>query len=62
MPTGMETTLKLRIGEYLLTGVMFGSNTYQLGETEKLSFKGNNILLFDRKSGRLITVGSLSFS
>lgn len=61
MPTGMETTLKLRVGKYLLTGVMFGSSIYQLGQTERLQLKGDKILLFDRKSGLLITSGALEF-
>ena len=32
MPTGMESTVKLRVGDYLLTGVIFGGVTYQIGE------------------------------
>ena len=33
MPTGMETTVKLRIGEYLLTGVIFGGVLYPVSYT-----------------------------
>ena len=61
MPTGMESTLKLRIGKFLLTGVVFGSVTFRLGEKTGISITGSDILLFDRKSGRLISAGKLSF-
>ena len=59
MPTGMESTIKVRLGEYLLTGVVFGSNLFTLGEKVKLGFKGDDILLFDRKSGKRIACGKL---
>ncbi|MBP5248770.1 MAG: ATP-binding cassette domain-containing protein [Lachnospiraceae bacterium] len=59
MPTGMESTLKLRVGEFLLTGVVFGSAMYTIGQKEKININGKDILLFDRISGRLICAGSL---
>ncbi len=59
MPTGMESTLKLRVGEYLLTGVIFGGVIYKIGQEEKISINGNDILLFDRRSGKLICAGKL---
>ncbi len=59
LPTGMETTVKVRVGDFILTGVIFGGVDYQMGEKVKLSFKGKEILLFDRKSGELITSGSI---
>ena len=62
MPTGMETTVKVRVGEYLLTGMVFGSDLFSIGEKLKLSFKGMKLMLFDRKSGERIVNGSLRFS
>ncbi len=59
MPTGMESTLKLRVGEFLLTSVIFGGVIYKIGQEEKIDIKGNDILLFDRVSGRLICAGKL---
>jgi ABC-type sugar transport system ATPase subunit len=59
MPTGMESTLKLRVGDFLLTGVIFGGVIYKIGQEEKIDIKGNDILLFDRVSGRLICAGSI---
>ena len=60
MPTGMESTVKLRIGKYLLTGVIFGGVTFKLGEETGVDIAGTDILLFDRKSGKAITAGSLT--
>ena len=61
MPTGMESTLKLKVGDFLLTSVIFGGVIYQIGQKEKINITGNDILLFDRRSGKLICSGSLKF-
>ena len=61
MPTGMESTIKVRIDDFLLTGVIFGSSLFTIGAKAPLSISGNNIMLFDRKSGQCIAVGSLEF-
>lgn len=63
MPTGMETTLKLSVADtWLLTGVIFGSNTFRIGEKVSINLNGNHILLFDRQSGRRISEGRLEFA
>ncbi len=59
MPTGMESTLKLRVGEFLLTSVIFGGVIYKIGQEEKININGSDILLFDRRSGKLICSGKL---
>ena len=59
MPTGMECTLKIRVGEFLLTSVAFGSSLFAIGTKNKFSFTGSDIMLFDRKSGRRIVSGRL---
>ena len=59
MPTGMESTLKLRFGDYLLTGVIFGNTAYKIGENVNININGDEILLFDRNSGRRIAAGRL---
>jgi hypothetical protein len=59
MPTGMETTLRLRIGNFLLTSVVFGGVTFELGSKVHVKFKGNGVMLFSRISGELIGTGSL---
>ena len=59
MPTGMESTLKFRVGDYLLTGVVFGGITYKLGTEVNIDIAGKNILLFDRRTGKIICSGRL---
>ena len=60
MPTGMETTVKIRIGDFLLTGVVFGSDIFTIGSRVRIRFSGTRVMLFDRKSGKRIANGSLS--
>lgn len=60
MPTGMESTVKIRVGEFLLTGVIFGGVCYVIGSKVQFDISGENIMLFDRKSGRYIGSGTLS--
>lgn len=58
MPTGMESTIKLRLKDYLLTSVVFGGNTFDLGANVNFDIAGD-VFLFDRASGKFITSGSL---
>ena len=59
MPTGMESTVKVRIDDFLLTGVVFGSTLFTIGSKAPLEITGSNVMLFDRSSGRRITSGTL---
>jgi hypothetical protein len=59
MPTGMESTVKLRVGDYLLTSVVFGKGAYAIGEKTHIQIQGEDILLYDRSSGKYIGAGSL---
>ena len=59
MPTGMETTVRVRIGDYLLTAVIFGALTYHLGDEVYVDFAGERIMLFSRRLGRLMAEGTL---
>ena len=59
MPTGMESTIKVRVDDFLLTGVVFGSTLFTIGSQVHVDVAGDNVLLFDRKSGVCIAVGSL---
>ena len=61
MPTGMESTIKVRVGDFLLTGVVFGSTLFTIGEKIRFNISGEKIMLFDRKGGKCISLGSLNF-
>ncbi len=59
MPTGMETTVKVQVSDFLLTGVVFGGVMYALGQKIRFGFRGDDIILFSKKNGRFITQGTL---
>ena len=60
MPTGMESTLKLNINNYLLTSVIFGNQSFVIGDQVHITVLPYDILLYDRKSGKLIASGSVT--
>jgi len=62
MPTGMETTVRIKVLNYLLTGVVFGGVLYKIGQKVKLSFSGDGITLFSRVNGRLVGCGKVEIS
>jgi len=60
MPAGMETTVRIKIGNFLLTGVVFGGILYKIGAKVRFDLSGNSILLFDSRSGQMLSDGSLA--
>jgi multiple sugar transport system ATP-binding protein len=59
MPSGMETTIKVAVNGYILTSVIFGAMDFKIDEDIEINFKGDNILLFDKVSGNLISSGKI---
>ncbi len=59
MPTGMESTIKINIDDFLLTGVIFGNSRFQIGSKVNFAINTDRIMLFDAISGKLITLGNL---
>ena len=59
LPTGMETTVKVTVGDFVLTGVSYGDVDYKMGGKTEIEFESKKILLYDRKSGRIIADGEL---
>ncbi|MBQ3345511.1 MAG: ABC transporter ATP-binding protein [Synergistaceae bacterium] len=62
MPTGMETTVRIRVSNYLLTGVVFGGVLYKIGQKIKLAFTGDGATLFSRVNGRFVGCGRIGQS
>ncbi|MEE8870128.1 MAG: ABC transporter ATP-binding protein [Acidipropionibacterium acidipropionici] len=60
MPTGMETTVRLRIGDFLLTGVIFGGAIYTIGQKVRFDMESSSLMLFSRRNERLIAQGTLA--
>ncbi len=59
LPSGMETILKLQVGNHILTSVVFGSKDYQLDSPAHFRFTGDRCALFDKVSGKKLATGSL---
>ena len=59
LPSGMETTVKLRLGGEIVTSVVFGSVDFPVDTTVSLAFNGSDMLLYDSQSGKLLADGSL---
>jgi ABC-type sugar transport system ATPase subunit len=59
LPTGSETTVRLKVGDFLLTGVIYGGVDFEIGEKFDITFQGHGVLLFDRTSGKMISRGRL---
>ncbi len=59
LPAGMETTVKIKIGETILSSVVFGAIDYETDAKIRFSVAGSGILLFDRESGKNTAIGKL---
>ncbi len=53
LPAGMETTVKIRIADTILSSVMFGSLDYETDSEICFSIRGDMILLFDANGNRV---------
>lgn len=59
LPTGMETTVRVKLGGELLSAVIFGSVDYPVDHPIQIQFTGTDILLFDKASTNRIGNGRL---
>ena len=59
LPAGMETTVKIRIGETILSSVVFGSIDYAVDEEINFDIAGKGIVLFDKETGNKLSLGSI---
>lgn len=60
LPSGMETTVKLELGDEIITSVVFGSVDYPVNSDVSFEIVGNGIVLFDAASRSKIAMGSLA--
>ena len=59
LPSGMETTVKIKIGDTILSSVMFGSLNYEVDIQISFDLFGDKILLFADAGGEMIASGSM---
>lgn len=62
MPTGMETTVRIRLGRFLLTGVIFGGVLFTIGQKLRFRFQEGKVMLFGAKHGQQICLGTLKMT
>ena len=59
LPSGLETNIKAKIGDKILTIVEFGDVDYALNTELNINFESNKLLLFDASTKELIVNGSI---
>lgn len=59
MPTGMETTVKIDINGYLLTGVVFGNINFKIGQEIRFDIETEKAMLFSKANQRFIALGRI---
>lgn len=59
LPSGMETIVRLKVSENILTSVVFGGEDYPAGSKISFTLEGDGLLLFDSKDGRLVATGKI---
>ena len=57
LPSGMETIVKIRLGELIITSVVFGAIDYRPETDIKIDFTGDDCILFDKESGLNLGLG-----
>ncbi len=62
LPSGLETTIRLSLGETILTSVVFGGMDYELDSTVYIRFAMGQAILFDKATGEALGRGALSIS
>ncbi len=55
----METTIKIAVGNCIISSVMFGSIDFPVDSRVNFNIEGNKIVLIDKKSGNTIALGKL---
>ncbi len=53
LPSGMETIVKIHLGELILTSVVFGAIDYKINTEIRIDFTGENCILFDENGVNL---------
>ena len=59
LPAGMETTVKIKVNDEILSSVVFGSIDYTVDEEIKFDIVSKNIILFDKETKKNIAMGSI---
>ena len=59
LPAGMETTVKIELGDMLLSSVVFGQIDYKMNEKINFDIEGDGILLYSAETTNKLGVGKV---
>ena len=59
LPSGMETIVKIQLGDLILTSVVFQGKDFTVGETVGVEFTGERCVLFDAETEDFLALGRL---
>ena len=59
LPSGMETIVKIQLGDLILTSVVFQGKDFTVGETVGVEFTGERCVLFDAETEDYLALGRL---
>ena len=59
LPSGMETIVKVQLGDLILTSVVFQGKDFTVGEQVGVGFTGERCVLFDAETERYLALGRL---
>jgi len=60
LPSGMETIVRFKMKDLILTAVLFGAIDFKPDTGIKIDFTGDNCVLFDRESGINLGLGRVA--
>ena len=61
LPSGLETTIKLKKGDTILSSIQFGAIDYEVDRELRCDITGDKTCLFGKKSTGLAAMGSIRF-
>lgn len=62
LPAGMETTVRIKVGEEFISIVVFGLIDYTIDQKIHFNIKGNRICMFDAQTTQLVAQGQIELS
>lgn len=60
LPSGLETTIKLKKGDEIISSIQFGSIDYEVDQALHCSVISEKICLFDKQSTNLVALGRIT--
>ena len=60
LPSGMETTVKVSVGDEIVTAVVFGSIDYPVNAAVSFELTGHHVLLFDTRTTESLAIGTIA--